>query len=67
VNAAIVDGLRSALAHDPLGGGPEIDRPVVSTTEVPMTEQNRLIILDATRITKRTLFVAAAHTEKTAL
>jgi hypothetical protein len=39
----------------------------VSTIEGPMTEQNRLIILDAARITKRTLFVAAAHTDKTAL
>ena len=32
-----------------------------------MTEQNQFILLDAARITKRTLFVAAAHTEKTAL
>jgi hypothetical protein len=39
----------------------------VSTTQVPITEQNRLITLDAARNTKRTLSIAAAHTEKTAL
>jgi hypothetical protein len=39
----------------------------VSTTEVPKMGQNRLIILDAARITKRTLIVAVAHTEKIAL
>jgi hypothetical protein len=31
-----------------------------------MREQNGFIILDAGRITKRTLFIAAAHTDKTA-
>ena len=49
-----------SYSEDPGGNG-------VSTTEVPKMEQNRLIVLDAVRITKRTLFVATAHAEKIAM